>query len=205
MTLFFLSMLLALGISATRIALLNSKAAYSATYYAIAFQAAEAAVKDAEDDIERGSRSTLFASTAPPLFKPGECQSDGSARGLCESLPNQNIWQNVSLESETQQSLSVPYGLFTAKQFYSESGAAYSAVSSSSPSSSVPGQSTPPKTPRYIIERLPERQAGYNAAESSASDFQTSLYRITAVGFYGQSSQSAGSYIQTIYRKVEEK
>lgn len=179
---------LLLSISAAQIALQGEKAARNDRDRQIAFQAAEAALLDAELDIENSpdatkSRSQLFSRSSALGF-PGDGEpvcGTGAANinlGLCRhalegALP---VWQTIDLlddDSATMQS--VPYGVFTGQTLQTGKGA-------------LPG-----RLPRYAIELMKFNRQGENA------DQATYFYRITAIGFGAREATQV--VLQSIYRK----
>jgi type IV pilus assembly protein PilX len=154
----------------------------------IAFEAAEAALLDAETDIEaspdaNASRSALFSRYSAAGF-PAEAGSCGDGAnnpyvGLCRPAAEGDaaVWRSIDFADAAQNTArSVAYGQFTGQHF--PLGAA----------------SLPSKAPRYIIELLPDLRQGESAQRNAY------LYRITAVG-YGASLNTQVA-LQSIYRKT---
>lgn len=115
--------------------------------------AAEAALRDAERDIEGATvpaRAALFGTAAAPAWPASGCGQGAADRGLCaEASPP--AWQTLDLAA-SENPLLVPYGTVTGAPF-------------------ATGGLLPARAPAYLIERL--AQGGAPGA----------LYRITAVGF----------------------
>ena len=163
-----LAMMIA-GASAMRSALVGEWAARAERDRDVALQAAEAALRDAERDIDGdagvdAARAALFAPGAAASFVDG-CGSGRAnpALGLCARTlpPAPPAWQQAALdEPEPAELRFVEYGRFTA--------------------AAMPvGQATlPARLPRYIIEQLPYVAAGESAGQQAAL-----FYRITAIGF----------------------
>lgn len=175
---------LSLGVSAAQIALQGEKAARNERDRQIALQAAEAALLDAELDIEASpdkerSRSALFAHDRTEGFADG-CAGGASNRyaGLCMRAEGGDpVWQKIDFLDQSTNARSVAYGRFTGQSFQTGAGA------------------LPARLPRYIIELMPYRRAG----EGATGDDLTYFYRITAIGFgAGESTQVV---LQTFYRK----
>lgn len=176
---------LMLGISAAGIVLQGEKAARNDRDRQIATEAAEAALADAEYDIERSpnpsrSRSHIFANDRADGFTDG-CGS-GIANeylGLCSHAPEgaPPVWMNVDFFDGSAQAKSVPYGHFTGQTFQTGAG------------------TLPSKPPRYIIELLPYIRAG----EDVTGESRTYLYRITAIGFGTRDTTQV--VLQAVYRK----
>ena len=176
--------LMLLGASATRAALHAEKAARGERDHAIALQAAEAALADAESDIEGGAnpaslRAAMFSAGVADIFPEGCGSGTGNpALGLCKrvSAPRAPAWLLVPL-ADVSAPGAVDYGTFT--------GAAMP----------VGRAALPVRLPRYIIEPLPFIRAGANAGASPPS-----FFRITAIGFGAQDATHV--VLQSFYLKV---
>jgi type IV pilus assembly protein PilX len=183
-SLLMLVAILLLGISAAQIALQGEKASRNDRDRQIAFQGAEAALMDAEMDIENstatGSRSKIFARDSKEGFADGcGAGTDSTYLGLCTraadgALP---VWKTVNFLDQSKNAKSVPYGQFTG-QFY-ETGKG----------------SLPERKPRYIIELMTYNRAGEGASQEDVTYF----YRVTAIGFGTRSTTQV--VLQTFYRK----
>lgn len=164
--------------SAANNALQGDKAARNERDRQVAFQAAEAALVDAEQDIESGSRSILFAKDSAEGFYEG-CAGAGPHLGLClpamEGQPP--AWLLADFAGEAAQARTVSYGQFTGAVFQAGKG------------------TLPARPPRYIIELLPYTRAGEDAGSTGRSYF----YRITAAGF-GMRPETL-VVLQTYFRK----
>ncbi|QYF93888.1 pilus assembly protein [Massilia sp. PAMC28688] len=160
--------LLILGATGTRAALYAEKAARGERDHGIALHAAEAALTDAERDIEGGSnpaslRAAMFDPGVADVFPEGCGAGAGNpALGLCKRVLSPRIpaWLLVPLADPSAEIAAVDYGTFTGSHM------------------PVGRASLPVRLPRYIIEPLPFARAG-----SSASVAPASLFRITAIGF----------------------
>lgn len=165
---------LMLGTSAAQIAVQEEKAARMDSDRQIALQAAEAALKDAELDIESSPRSHLMKK--PESFIDGCGQGLGNpSLGLCMhaaagAIP---VWQKVGLDGHGGATASVPYGHFTLEQ-----GGMFN------------------NPPRYLIELL----AHATKDESENKGANAFLYRITAIGFGRK--ESTQIVLQTLFRKT---
>lgn len=176
--LFLMLAVLMIGVSAARTALNAEKSARHERDRHIAFNAAQAALLDAERDIEGGAdpasaRAGLFAPASSAGFADGCGQGAASVNlGLC--LPAlasaAAVWQSLDLAGAPART--VPYGRF--------SGAAMP----------VAGGILPARLPRYIIELIP--LAGAAPADGA-------VYRITAIGF--GSRETTRVVLQSYYRK----
>lgn len=173
-----------LGASATRAALHAEKAARGERDHGIALQAAEAALADAERDIEGGAgpgslRAAMFAAGVADIFPDGCGSGAGNpALGLCKRVPAPRppAWLVVPL-ADRSVAAAVDYGTFT--------GAAMP----------VGRAALPARLPRYIIEPLPFTRAGDNA-DAVAPAF----FRITAIGFGVQDATQV--VLQSFYLKA---
>nr|WP_314624709.1 PilX N-terminal domain-containing pilus assembly protein [uncultured Noviherbaspirillum sp.] len=168
-----------LGMSGARIALQDERAGRNDRDRALAFQAAEAALLDAQLDMEQKPdtpRGALFA-IAGPRFPVG-CGKAGFLRGLCDGKVEDAAWQRIDFTDDTSASAhTAAYGQFTGQAMQAGAG---------------PLQQ---RLPRYLIESFVDRRAGA-AADLVASD---RLYRISAVGFGSQDGTRV--LLQAWYRR----
>lgn len=179
--LFILLALLVIGASAAYTAIDAERAARAGRDHHIALQAAEAALLDAERDIEGGSdpgsaRAALFAHGSAEGFVPGCGRDDGANLGLCAHMPAPAIaaWQALDLTSERN---GVEYGRFTGAVLPAGQGG------------------LPARLPRYIIELMPYVKAGEDASQRTGN-----FYRISAIGF--GASEQTHVVLQTFYLKA---
>ncbi|RBA23936.1 pilus assembly PilX family protein [Herminiimonas fonticola] len=188
-TLLVLLVVLMLGIAGSQIAVQSEKSSRNDRDHQIAFQAAEAALLDAEMDIEHApdggrSRSDLFSNTSAIGFPAAAGSPCGSGEnnpylGLCHhsEIGAAPIWQVVNfMDDAATTSSSVPYGRFTGQSFHTANG------------------SLPSKLPRYIVELMPYKMSG------GLVDAPSYFYRITAVGFGAKETTQVA--LQTVYRKT---
>lgn len=176
--------LMIVGASATRAALYAEKAARGERDHVLALQAAEAALTDAERDIEGGAdpgslRAAMFDAGVADIFPDGCGTGAGNpALGLCKRVmaPRVPAWLLVPL-ADPGVAVAVDFGTFT--------GAAMP----------VGRASVPARLPRYIIEPLPFVRSGDQAGKVPAS-----LYRITAIGFGVQDTTHV--VLQSFYLKA---
>ncbi|MHA6895638.1 pilus assembly PilX family protein [Ralstonia pseudosolanacearum] len=186
-----------LALGGARLALDSKRISRNQRDNSIAFQAAEAALRDAEHDIQNAgsvatSRSNNFVRTSYQPFPSSGCLAGGSEnalptrlRGLCKTTDDANpIWNIVSWNDSGSDAQTVGYGDFTGATFPAGPG-----VMSS-------------QRPRYIIEALVDKEAGQRADKTGGNDNDLSpayIFRITAVGWgpYG----SAPVMLQSYYRK----
>jgi type IV pilus assembly protein PilX len=177
-----------LGISAAQIALQGEKTARNDRDRQIAFHAAEAALTDAETDIEHSpdatrTRSRIFSRNKADGFVDGCGAGDANIfLGLCAHAAEgmTPVWLTVDFNNvATSTARSVPYGKFTGQTFQAGQGP-------------LPG-----KLPRYIIELMVYNKAGESAELAGRSYF----YRVTAVGFGVR--ETTRVVLQTLYRKED--
>lgn len=184
-SLLMLVAVLLLGISAAQIAMQGDKASRGDRDRQIAFQAAEAALLDAELDIEKSpsaatTRSAIFDKSSTEGFPVSGCVSGNANKylGLCKSTPGATpVWETVDFTDTTTSAATVPYGKFTGQTFQTGKG------------------SLPTKLPRYIIELMAFNQQGDSADGSGLTYF----YRVTAIGFGTRDSTQV--VLQSFYRK----
>jgi type IV pilus assembly protein PilX len=179
-TLLMLIAVLLLSASAAHIALQGEKASRNDRDRQVALQAAEAALMDAELDIEGASRSDLFHPNSMMGFEgPGCGASVDKFLGLCVRAQEGDapLWKTVDLLDTSNDAKTVPYGLFTGQSFQTGNG------------------SLPAKPPRYLIELVRYTKAG-TAAEQEGTTY---FYLITAIGFGARDTTHV--VLQTFYRK----
>lgn len=181
--LFVLIAVLIVAVAAAHAALSAEKAARSERDRHIAFQSAEAALADAERDIESAdpasARAALFAAGSALGFVEG-CglnQADSNL-GLCMRAepPAPPAWQMAALADDDNGGGAVPYGKFTGARMPTGAG------------------TLPARAPRYIIELMPYPRAGEDAARPAPN-----FYRITAIGFGARAATRV--VLQSFYRK----
>ncbi|MEO6353473.1 MAG: PilX N-terminal domain-containing pilus assembly protein [Burkholderiaceae bacterium] len=188
-SLLMLVAVLLLGISAAQIALQGEKSSRNDRDRQIAFQAAEAALMDAEMDIEKSpdmgkSRSALFSENPVMANFAAGCGAGESNNnlGLCATASPgaQPVWLLVDFtDADSSTTKTVSFGKFTGQVLQTGKG------------------SLPSKPPRYIIEAI-----NYRAAGEEASVQSTFFYRITAMGFGTRETTQA--VLQSFYRKIDQ-
>jgi type IV pilus assembly protein PilX len=176
-TLCLVMVLMMMGISAVRTALNAERSARGDRDRQIALQAAEAALEDAERDIEGGAsqgakRAAMFAPGSSAGFVNG-CGA-GANLGLCLRTADAPAWQSAGLDEEGART--VQYGRFTGAAMAHGSGA------------------LPARLPRYVIELMPYARAGHDAGTRIGN-----FYRITAIGF--GASAATRVVLQSFYLK----
>jgi type IV pilus assembly protein PilX len=172
------------GVTAARVALSDERAARASRDRDLAFQAAEAALRDAMTDIDSGVRASLFNNTIG--FEP-DCANtalpaDSTAaatnpRGLCvpsAATASRQVWQDVDFAAR-----GVPYGTFTNRTW---------------DASVVPA-------PVYIVETVPHNCGGCEVSgPNTPQQSKPVAFRITALG-YGP-SRNIEVALQSYYVKV---
>lgn len=182
--LFTLIAILLAGVSAALLALHGEKTARGERDRHIAFQSAEEALMDAENDIEGGpgapARAALFAPDSALGFVEGCGAGAASVNlGLClRATPGDApVWQSVDFSDDAAATMrSVPYGTFTGAAMQTGEGF------------------LPFRRPRYIIELMPDTMAGADAGPGRGY-----FYRVTAIGFGARDSSQV--VLQSFYRK----
>lgn len=185
-TLLILLVVLMLGLSASRIAVQDEKAARNDRDRQLALQAAEAALIDAQLDIEGGTKAPalriqLFAEPSVNDFAAG-CNAgmDNPLLGFCaaDEAVSRQVWELIDLSDDSANAATVPYGRFTGRLLQIGRG------------------SLPARLPRYLIERLVDTASGA-VADAGARQY---LYRITAIGFGARETGSV--VLQAVYRRA---
>lgn len=184
-SLLMLIVILVLSLSLASMSLQGEKASRSDRDRQIAVQAAEAALKDAEMDIDpqivvAATRKEIFDASSNLFFEEG-CASGVSNpyQGMCAPAASgqKPTWQTVDISDDKTDSKSVPFGRFTGQTML------------------VGKSSFPAKLPRYIIEAVQDVEAGQNAGESTKY-----IFRITAIGF--GPNEHTQVVLQSFYRKA---
>lgn len=177
-TLILLVIVTVLGIAASQMVLLSERSTRFDRDRQIAFQAAEAALLDAEFDIRgpntAGSqRVDSFTNTSQLRFVEG-CGT-GSDQGKClpAATGQPPVWLSLDFTDQSAASRTVGLGQFTGRTFSTGSTGARSE-----------------QLPRYIIEVIEDGQPGL------AGRF---LYRVTAMGFGPRKETQA--VVQMTFRK----
>lgn len=168
-----------LGINGVQIAMMAERGSRNDRDMQIAFQSAEAALIDAEFDINNktaGSKRTVNPfdkENAKFLFLP-DCGTSGDSLGLCAEKNPEEVpaWLKVDFTDTSTTAKTVEFGRFTSRAF--PVGAA---------------GIQPYQKPRYLIELL-------NDAKGS-QEFNP-YFRITAMGFGPRKDIQV--VLQTVYR-----
>lgn len=178
-TLILLIVVTVLGLAASRIVLMSEKTSRFDRDTQIAFQAAEAALIDAELDIQgpntsENKRMDLFDSKNKTTATfPVGCGSTGTQRGMCAPTADAKpVWYNVDFTDDSANARTVKFGEFTGRVY--DVG---------------PTGIRPEIAPRYIIDYI----------DDLASPGKL-LYRITAMGFGPRKETQV--VLQVVFRKV---
>ncbi|WP_280192409.1 pilus assembly PilX family protein [Delftia sp. PS-11] len=173
------------GVSGIQISMMGERSARNDRDAQIAWQAGEAALLDAEFDIEgqpstsSTKRNTVFAlgKTDTSKFVSG-CGTSGQSQGLCAlNITGKAAWLTVDFTATGNSAPTTAFGTFTGRDF---------------PSGAKGLQ--PAKPPRYVIEAIPDPEL---ARTAKPSDMKY-IYRITAMGFGPNAETQA--VLQTLYR-----
>lgn len=180
-TLILLVVVTVLGIGASQIVLMSERATRFDRDTQIAFQAAEAALLDAEFDIRgpnasASQRVSTFSASSGLGFVDG-CGT-GTARGLCmpAAAGQKPVWYTVDFTDESTSAKTVKFGDFTGRTFATGSTGV-----------------RPETPPRYIIEAIPDTAGGRSASTPKT------LFRVTAMGFGPRKETQV--VLQMIFRK----
>ncbi|VTY39398.1 Uncharacterised protein [Xylophilus ampelinus] len=178
-----------LGLLAVQISTLGERGARNERDIQIALQSADAALADAEYDMRgpgTATRMSIFTAANRMDFLPG-CGSagDGHRKGLC--LPSDTgkpVWLAVDFTDSSSSARSAAFGDFTQRTFEAAlSGDGLGLM--------------PARKPRYLIEVLPDADAGQFLDAQAAAP--KPVYRVTAMGFGPRPDIQA--VVQMIYRK----
>lgn len=179
-TLILLVVVTVLGIAASQMVLMSERTSRFDRDSQIAFQAAEAALVDAELDIQGPNtsatkRMNLFEPKNKVNFSAG-CGT-GTLRGLCAQAEagQKPVWYQVDFTDESANAKTVKFGEFTGREFaVGETGI------------------RPEIAPRYIVEVIPDPTPTASPADV--------LYRITAMGFGPRKETQV--VLQVVFRKA---
>ena len=155
-----------LGVGGARIALLGERSTRYDRDYQVAWQAAEAALMDAQFDIRgpnasASKRVDLFSENNTSVFLPG-CNTTTQYRGLCEPSEGKPVWVSADFMNESAAAPTVAYGTYTGRAFDAGSTGV-----------------KPARLPRYLIEWVPDT----TPMLSAGSGAKPIMYRVTAMGF----------------------
>ncbi|MFZ6849858.1 pilus assembly PilX family protein [Undibacterium sp. RuRC25W] len=178
-----LVVILLLSVSLAYLSLQSERAARNNRDRQVAMTAAEAALRDAESDIDSQAsigRSLIFDASSNLFFEEECARGDSNTyQGLC--LPagpgKAAVWLTVDIASDGADAASVQFGRFTGQKM------------------AIGRALFPSKLPRYLIEAVPDVEAGQRA-----DDHMKYVFRITAIGFGSDSKTQV--VLQSFYRKA---
>lgn len=168
MVMIILTIVSLLGIAAIQISMMSERGARNDRDQQLAWQSAEAALMDAENDLYgpgTSSRRTLFMpSTDSSKFIDG-CGTTGNSKGLCRLVTTgKPAWLTADFTDATSSAPTTAYGAFTSRTFaFGTAGV------------------QPSKAPRYMIEAM--KDPGDTNALMCKGDECKYVYRVTAMGF----------------------
>jgi type IV pilus assembly protein PilX len=182
MIMLILTIISILGIAGIKISMMSERGARNDRDQQMAWEAAEAALLDAEQDISSASstRSSIFTPvTNEQAFVEG-CGKSGNSRGLCAmAITGRPVWltANFDFSDSSSGAPSTAYGTFTGRTFAAGSTGIQ-----------------PFQSPRYVIEAIRD------PAHRDSGDLSPRyVYRVTAIGFGPRKDIQA--VMQMIYRK----
>lgn len=174
-----------LGVSGVQISMMAEKSARNDRDYQIAWQSSEAALVDAEFDIEglpasaTNKRKTIFKLGQTDISKfINGCGTSSPSTGLCAlNETGKPAWLTVDFTNSENNASTIAFGTFTGRSF---------------PAGGAGIQ--PSKPPRYVIEAIPDPD---NARTTKPTDIKY-IYRVTAMGF-GPNPETQ-TVVQMLYR-----
>lgn len=183
MVMIILTIVSLLGIAAIQISMMSERGARNDRDMQLAWQSAEAALMDAENDLfgpGTSSRRAVFAPVTDTSRFIDGCGSTGNSIGLCRLVTTgKPSWLTVNFTDATSSATTTAYGTYTARSF-AAGGAGVQ----------------PAKVPRYIIEAI--KDPGDTNAQMCTGDECKYVYRVTAMGFGPRSDIQA--VLQMTYR-----
>lgn len=183
MVMIILTIVSMLGIAGIQVSLMSERGARNDRDLQLAWQSAEAALIDAQNDIAGPAASTRRAIfTGKQLFNFVDgCGTSGNSRGLCMMVSSgRPTWLRPGFDFSATgaNAPSASYGEFTGRSFAS---------------GTVGVQ--PAQAPRYVIEIMDDYGNTDLGADAPKKKY---LYRVTAIGFGPRTDIQA--VIQMIYR-----
>jgi Tfp pilus assembly protein PilX len=180
-----------LGITATQTSLLGGKAARNERGREVAFQAAQAGLRDAINDIEKSARKAVFTRSQGLVdvggFDAGNCTLSSNpigagGPGLCMNQDEASpIYLVRDLTATGANSVAIEFGKVTGAAFASRQ------------SPGLAGNATlPARSPVYVIEQITDREVGQSDTLSA--------FRITVVGFGIEEGDQV--LLQAVYRNL---
>lgn len=180
-TLILLIVVTLLGVGASQMVLLSEKSTRFDRDQQIAFQAAEAALVDAEFDMRgpntaAGQRLGIFTGKTDKNVEFIDGCGSSTSAGLCSDalVGGKSVMYGVDFTDTSANSKTVAFGQFTGRNFSTGSTGLRSEIA-----------------PRYIIELIPD--------PVSSNTQPRVLYRVTAMGFGPKKETQA--VIQMVFRK----
>ena len=170
-----------LGVGGAQIALMSERGARNDRDQDVSWQAAEAALHDAELEMTdpKATRASVFDGKTTSQFIEA-CGTSGESIGLCALVPSgEPVWLKVDFMSpqSNDNAPTAEFGQFTGRTF------------------AAGGRGIQPeKKPRYIIELVPDPTGDKTGKTPPAY-----LFRVTAMGFGPRADTQ--SVLQMIYRK----
>lgn len=181
-----------LGVGAAQVSLVSERSARNDRDTEVAFQAAEAALLDAESDVlgpNDGARQRLclFSHRDVSAFVAG-CGGAGERQGLCAVSEQGAVpaWMAADFSADSERS--VAYGTFTGQTYLSGDTATGSVGT------------LPARAPRYIVEAVRSRSQWHSGVLQSASAQAINyVFRVTAIG-YGMREETRVVLQTTLYK-----
>ncbi|MEX8191360.1 pilus assembly PilX family protein [Comamonas guangdongensis] len=173
-----------LGVGGVQLAMMGERGTRNDRDMQVAWQAAEAALMDAEFDIEglpatsSSKRNSIFASGNTDIAKfLANCGTSAQSVGLCalNAGDAKPAWLTVDFTATGNAAPTAEFGAFTGRPFASGSQGVQ-----------------PARPPRYVIEPIPDPLTSRTKAQNRY------VYRVTAMGF--GPSQETQAVVQIIYR-----
>jgi type IV pilus assembly protein PilX len=193
--LLFLILLTVIAISSSNLATVEERMARNSRDYNVAFQAAEAALRDAESDI----RSDGLAPVTPQRISGSTGFTAACTNGLCGTSTGAELsprpWENTGnyLADAVR---SVGYGEQTGANPLAASNQSTETPTRTPPKVKVGGVS---RQPRYLIEALIDKTPGLSTQGAGyGKNPNKYVYRTTAIGFGTQAGTQ--SIVQGMYK-----
>ena len=186
-----------LALGAAQTSLVSERGARNDRDTEVAFQAAEAALLDAESDVlgpndNARQRLCLFSSRDIAAFAAG-CGAGGDRQGLCAPVEpgSEPAWTSADFSADA--GTSVAYGAFTGQTYLGGGGGA---------AASPRAGALPARAPRYIVEAV-RSHGGWQAdqLQSASAEGARYLFRVTAIG-YGAREETQVVLQTTLFKPV---
>lgn len=192
-----------LALGAAQTSLVSERGARNDRDTEVAFQAAEAALLDAESDVlgpndNARQRLCLFSSRDIAAFAAG-CGAGGDRQGLCAPVEpgSEPAWMSADFSADA--GMSVAYGAFTGQTYLGGSG---SGSGSGGAATGPRAGALPARVPRYIVEAV-RSHGGWQAdqLQSASAEGARYLFRVTAIG-YGAREETQVVLQTTLFKPV---